>query len=229
MHGESRSMIDYKFIIRKQLHMDIPQPQEPEVEKVISNIAGGYFVDVGANAGMYSIRYRRNFRGVYAVEPNPEMIHRLKVRTFMNIAWNVDILPFAASDKNGEVDMFLDGTMGRSAGSADTIEPNFVHRPASHPEVEVHYSSQNSGKKIRVKTKRLDDYPFMHPNEISLIKIDVEGAEFRVVTGAEVRIKCAGCTIVEVHDKERKNEMEKLLDRYGLTTRWLDADHILGR
>jgi FkbM family methyltransferase len=220
-------MIDYKFIIRKHLRMDIPPPYEPEVESFVRTVRGGCFIDVGANAGMYSIRFRKNFRHVFAVEPNPKMVEVLRTRRFTHLATNVSILPFAASDRNGETSMFVDGTIGRSAGSTDTIEPSFTYRPASRPEVEILFPIGNEGREeIVVKTMRLDDYSF--PPDIELMKIDVEGAEFKVIDGARETVSNARSIIVEVHDKERKSEMERIIDKW-FRVRWLDPDHLLGR
>jgi hypothetical protein len=123
--------------------------------------------------------------------------------------------------------MFVDGTIGRSAGSTDTIEPSFTYRPASRPEVEILFPIGNEGREeIVVKTMRLDDYSF--PPDIELMKIDVEGAEFKVIDGARETVSNARSIIVEVHDKERKSEMERIIDKWFRVS-WLDPDHLLGR
>jgi len=224
-------LIDYKFIIRKQWNrtpFGIPNPGEPFVNDYVSKIAGECFIDVGANAGMYAVRYRHNFKKIYAIEPFPRMARALNAKRLFRLAGNITVLQWAASDRDGDVALFLDGDLGRSAGSAVTIEPDFTYRPASHPELTVNYPNGNWGKdKITVKTKRLDDYPF--PFSIELIKIDVEGAEFKVLDGGIDTVGRSRQIIVELHDRERKNQLQELLhNTFRFKTRWLDAGHILG-
>lgn len=224
-------MIDYLFIIRKQWNrtpFGIPNPGEPLVNEYIANVSGSCFIDVGANAGMYAIRYRRNFQKIYAIEPFPRMARALNAKRIFRLARNIEVLRWAASDQQGEVYLFLDGDLGRSAGSAVTIEPDFTYRPASHPELTVHYPNGNWDKdKIKVETKRLDDCPF--PNSIDLVKIDVEGAEFKVLEGGMDTVGRSRQVIVELHDRERKNQLQDLLNQtLRFKTRWLDPDHILG-
>ena len=72
----------------------------------------GVFVDIGANAGLYSLWAAAavGSKGrVLAIEPNPEMIERLR----FNIAANdyqgrIEIVPLAIGDEPGESQLWLD-------------------------------------------------------------------------------------------------------------------------
>ncbi len=206
----------------------MPEPFEPSVTDLVRNIGGECFIDVGANVGIYAIRYSKNFRQVFAVEPHPRTRQTLRMKIRVRHARNVRVLEFAASDKEGWADMVLHGTIGRSSGSEGMIEPDFTYRPSSSPDIIGDVKQQNSTlTKIRVRTSALDSYPF--PNDIELVKIDVEGAEFRVLDGAVKTLAKTRRVIVELHDRDRRTELQNVLHyRWGFKTRWLDADHILG-
>jgi hypothetical protein len=61
---------------------------------------------------------------------------------------------------------------------------------------------------------------------VEIIKVDVEGAEWEVLKGAEPIMKRIRSWIVELHSLERKRELEERLTRYGYSFRWLDSGHI---
>lgn len=71
---------------------------------------GGLFVDIGANAGAYSLwaaaRVQTAGR-VIAVEPDPEMRRRLEFNLRSNGITHVDICPVALSDRDGEGELLI--------------------------------------------------------------------------------------------------------------------------
>jgi FkbM family methyltransferase len=244
-------LIDWKFILKKQAYRIIPVRLEPKVWKAVKNIQGTSFIDVGANLGLiYSFPLRMNFHRTYAVEPHPtaaQAIRReVRRRGIRNDAeWgNVEVEEFAASDENGTVDLFLDDTKGRCSGSGDTIEPVFHYRPASNPLIDMesigvirdekyfsdeswkgHMDSQGR-KAVKVKARRLDDW--WGEAQIDLLKIDVEGAEFKVLRGATRILPLVKNIIIELHDRERKKELDQALGDNGFRIIWIDADHLYG-
>lgn len=229
-------MTDWRFIVTKTPGKVLrrlrgrPEGWEPHVWKTARRIRGETFIDVGANVGRYAVGLHRNFSHVYAVEPSPEAIFRLKMIIARTGAWNVTVLPFAAADTNGKAPFFIDETPGKCNGSADTIEQVFVYHPASNPAVNMETIGRldpaHGGKPFMVETRRLDDYEF--PGPITLVKIDVEGAEFRVLEGLRKNLVRHNVKhlIVELHNRDRALELETLLFSYGYGVRWLDPDHL---
>lgn len=66
--------------------------------------AGGVFVDIGANAGAYSLWAHRAACGrvrVLAIEPDPEMRRRLQFNLATNGIAEVEVCPVALSDRDG--------------------------------------------------------------------------------------------------------------------------------
>ena len=207
---------------------------EPEVWKRVKGITGGVFIDVGANIGSYSVRLHKNFRQVYAVEANPEAAEELRLNIEKRGIVNISILRFAASDQDGRTPFYVDGTPGKCNGSADTIEPVFVYRPASNLAVNMKTIGVMYPEKGRtmlmVDMHRLDNLPFLD-GPVALVKIDVEGAEFRVLDGMRGLLQrgLVKNLVVELHDRERRGELVSMLEHYGFKLSWVDLDHVYGR
>jgi FkbM family methyltransferase len=257
-------LIDWKFIARKYWRRLLRKSSRPEplVWKEMKKIRGGSFIDVGANLGrVYSFPLHGNFRRTYAIEPNPwaaDWMRREAKRLGISNDrdWgNMEVCEFAASNENGETLLYINSgaSTGMCNGSADTIEPIFVYRPASNPMVDMKsigiirsdfdayppasdptivgkkfddYIKEQGRISITVKVKKLDDWWGEAP--IDLMKIDVEGAEFNVLQGAKRILPLVKNIVVELHDRGRKQELERVLGGCGFSTRWLDPDHVLG-
>lgn len=69
---------------------------------------GGVFVDVGANAGVYSFWAHRCMQGrgrIVAVEPDPEMRRRLAFNARTNGLTDIELCPLALSDHEGSAEL----------------------------------------------------------------------------------------------------------------------------
>jgi FkbM family methyltransferase len=211
------SFLTRRFSPRKSLY-------EYQVRKRISKTKGEIFVDIGANVGIYSILLASNFKKVLAVEPNPTAVSELERRLAAENIENVTIVPCAISDTDGETMLYLDATPGRCNGSADTILSVFEYKPPSAPNLNISFKSKTG---VLVKTCKLDTLLKDYPGEIDLVKIDVEGAEFHVLRGAEKSLDKIRMFIVELHNRDRKKELEILLSSRRFKLEWLDKDHLL--
>jgi len=135
----------------------------------VSHLREGMTVmDVGANWGLYSLLISRAVGPsgkVYAFEPVPEIFARLKEHIALNNATNVIPVPIALSDEKGIMKMSVKG--GESS----------LFRRVSDEFVEV-------------QVERLDDFVEREGIErVDAIKIDVEGAELKVIRGADKTIR----------------------------------------
>jgi FkbM family methyltransferase len=209
---------DWRFLIEKYLLGKHP-PLEPQVWKELSKIRGGLFVDVGAYLGTYSVRLSSHFRRVYAFEPNPNIVPRLRKRIEDRSRHNITVFPIALSDANGQADFYVDIHRGFD-GSADTLLRVFKYNPGEL--IGAGPAHTYLGKEsVMVSTATYDSQ--IHENA-DLVKIDVEGAEFQVLKGArhaleEGRIRRI---MVELHDKDARDELEGTLSRYGFKLKQLD-------
>lgn len=215
-------LTDWRFIFNKWvLHQGRSPFYEKKVKKELRNFRGDLFVDIGANQGLYSIALAKNFRRVYAFEPNPKMVHLLNDRLKQRKISNVLVFAKALGDSIGRTTLYQDPHKG-CGGSTDTILSVFRYNPHTIPEGgKSHVYIGKTGVEVDVST-----YDNTVEVPADLVKIDVEGAEFKVLDGMQNSLKARKVKeiIVELHDKTRREELEKKLDGYLL--KWIDDDHL---
>ncbi len=213
-----RKVKDWKFLFEKYVLRKHP-PLEPQVWKELSRVRGGLFVDVGANVGTYSIRLSSHFRRVYAFEPNPNVLASLRKRIEERSRDNITVFPVALSDSNGQAEFYLDPHEGFT-GSAETLVKVFKYNPGEV--LGAGPTNTYVGKKsISVPTVTYDS---KIRERADLVKIDVEGAEFQVLKGAKESLADGKIRriMVELHDKDAKDELYGILTGYGFKLKQLD-------
>jgi FkbM family methyltransferase len=117
------------------------------------------FYDIGAQYGLYTSLALEFCKEVHAFEPIPKFFDVLK-NNFKNYK-NVFLNNLAVSDKTGKTKICI--------GSTTIVEEMKKKYPKSSEEVEI-------------KTITLDEYIKTHP-EPTIIKMDIEGAEFLAIKG----------------------------------------------
>lgn len=145
-------------------------------------------VDVGANAGFWSLAMAERARRVVAIEPIPEIARALERR----IPRRVKVLGCALSDRPGRALLRIPSDAGRA-----TIEP--ANPLVDEPPV----------RSIEVPLVRLDDLPFEAP--LGLVKIDVEGHELAVCRGAAGRLATdRPALVIEAEERHRPGAVADL-------------------
>jgi len=142
--------------------------------------AGTVVIDVGANIGFFTVRFARwvgQSGRVIAIEPEARNIRQLRRRIENDkIGAHVEVVEGVAAESSGTLHLVLN-----------------PHHPADH-------KIGASGMTVRSWT--IDELwrDRQRPN-VSLIKIDVQGAEIRVLRGArETILQCHPAIFVEVDD-----------------------------
>ena len=138
------------------------------------------FVDVGAFLGIYTLRAARIGARVLAVEANPGTRKLLSANLWRNgLADRVTLLPYALSDVEGTSEYFIGDGDQSASGLAAT---------------------RSNARPIHVEIRRLDDLlESAHVREsVSVVKIDVEGAELRVLEGMSGLLACGRPMILVV-------------------------------
>jgi len=128
------------------------------------------FVDIGAHVGLISVFVRsiNHNATIYAFEPSP--LQRSCLEKSVNVN-NLDIkvIPLAVSDSKGEVDMYV-SLIGDER--YDSIFP------------------REKTKKIKVESTTFDQWVKNNNlDRLDILKIDVEGAEEKVIQGSMDSIK----------------------------------------
>jgi FkbM family methyltransferase len=171
----SQNYINLKFIhVFKYLLYEFPLPI------IIASIVkkGDIVIDIGANFGYYTIFFSKlvgKEGKVYAFEPEPRAFLILKNKT--KRLKNVILERKAVGDKNSRIKFYVDKSIGGSSVYKDAI-----------------YSLEAC---IEVDMISLDEYFRNLKDEIALIKMDVQGAEFLVLKGMKNLIKKVKAIIFE--------------------------------
>lgn len=148
------------------------------VEQYVGLVDEGMDIwDVGANIGVFSLFAARASAQVHSFEPDPKFAERLKRNVYLN-GWedSVTIHEMALSDSNGETTLYTDGVGGMSPGLSK--------------------SDDETRNEVTVDQRRGDGLEIRTPD---LLKIDVEGAEARVVRGMTGILDRVDTVMVEIH------------------------------
>jgi FkbM family methyltransferase len=145
---------------------------EPHVAATLDRLLddGDVFVDVGANVGYHTFRASARVGPagrVVAVEANPENARLIAHTIESNAIGNIELVPVALAAGRGYV------SFGTHVGSNGGFLPDGA-------------STTGSGRGTIVPTLALDDLDL---DRVSVVKIDVEGAEGIVIDGATATIE----------------------------------------
>lgn len=171
-------------------------------------------VDVGSHVGLWAMHLAPLFKHVDAFEPIP--LHRECFEANMADVDNYTLYPVALGREAGEVD--LEWTPN------DTGRTHIVSKGA--------HASEFKTEQIHAEIRTLDSYGL---TGVDFIKIDVEGVEFDVVSGAtETIVNCRPVMVVEQKGNDQKtfgrerDEAVKYLHDLGMkSARVMAGDHIL--
>ncbi len=167
--------------------------------------SGGVFIDIGANAGIYSLTAAGALvksgkpGSVIAVEPNPTMLDRLSTNLALNdFSDTVQIYPVALSDHAGEIEFNISDTNLGESGLAS-----------------------GTGRKISVPCDTLlNVLRQAGVEEVNGMKIDVEGLEDSILVPFlknAPRTLYPGFIIIENSEHVWKEDLTGELKRHGYT------------
>lgn len=180
-----------------------PSDHEAILEPVFRELLGGdgVFLDIGAHIGHWTVRLAGQARKVIAVEANPDTAEILRQNTALNGFGNVTILVAAAWDSD---------------------EMLRLESPDGH--VRAGQNRTLPGGEGTVRGQLLDDLLADEP-EITLVKMDVEGADIHVLNGMRKTLaRCRPVMLVERHDIYGYYTGEELLGTLAsLGYTWRDA------
>lgn len=195
---------DLEDRVQRRMYFDRFEPAETAFVRSILR-PGDVVIDIGAHIGWFATIAARlvGDRGqVQAFEAYPPTFERLQGNICRNGFNNAAAHALALSDEPGEVEI------GVQAGS-DSGSVTALKRPR---EVTV-----------RVPTARLDDVLSPIPDDVALLKIDVEGFEGRVLRGAPETLKHVRTVLIELNSGALKAagsssvELLQILAAAGLT------------
>lgn len=164
---------------------------------------GDTVIDIGANWGLHTLYMSRlvgNDGLVLSVEPFPAACADLKWHLEANKCRNVRILPVALGDGNGRAE-FLPGASA-STGSLTSVRSE----------------SEMSARSFPITMRTLDSLveELDGRRRISLVKVDVEGAESKVLIGARKTLRMLRPRfVIDLHTPEQDVNVAALLIENG--------------
>ena len=166
---------------------------ETEIESWFK-LRGGSFIDVGANIGRYTIGLAENFEKVYAFEPVKETYQTLEKNIRLNGLKNIVALQIGLWRHVDEKEI----NIGLNSGKSSIV----LSLPESHTEKIRVEPGDNLVKSLDIKN-------------VSLIKIDAEGAETEILYGIQnLLYRDSPRIIVEVISKNH-NKVLGILKEIG--------------
>ncbi len=179
------------------------QNHEPLVQAVFKPKKVEVMVDVGAHIGLYTMSAAKAVGPagkVISAEPDPQSYALLKDNIALNHFDNVEVVNAALSDRSGQI-IFYACTDPSLSGFE--LQPN-----AKLYETRM------------VKTLTLDELlDSLGVDQVNWIKLDVEGAEIRVLRGGEKMLRRAKNLHIIVESSNA--EAMDYLRQFGFKTRYL--------
>lgn len=150
------------------------------------------FIDAGAHIGFYSLPLSGVFQNCYAFEPSDFQYELLCQNIALNKLDNIEPMKFGLGSAEEEREFYI---TGKSGGTNTFVRNKY---------------SENPMKICKVQIRELDS--FEHEN-VSFLKIDVEGWELEVLKGSlETINQSAPEMLIEVWEQQaRRQEIRDLL------------------
>ena len=163
-----------------------------ELEKLLKTIPKiDVCIDVGSNKGQFALLLRKYFSKakIYSFEPQLNLIKIQK--KFLN---NTKFFNLSLGDKSKKSIL----NITRRKDTSSLLEPKIR---------DTVYKIEN---KIPTKIEKLDNIIKLYKKKINLLKIDVQGYEYKVLKGSKNNLKKINFIIIELSSKPNyKNEVSK--------------------
>ncbi len=205
-----------EFSLRAQTDdiIHILSAREPKQRKIIEQTLrqGDVFIDAGANIGFYTI-IAANCVGptgsVYAIEMMPPTAERLRLNLSKNNITNVHVIENALSHIDDEI---ITATTFEGKYGQSSIAANLYDNDRS-----IRYD---------VKTAKLDSL-LSNIGKISLIKMDLEGAEYHALMGSSNII--SRCDAILYENNAMDPRISNFLTDNGFVITLIDGHDFIAR
>lgn len=182
---------------------------------------GMHVFDIGAHIGIFALAAARRVgtQGrVYAFEPAPGTADILERHVWLN-GWQdrVEVVRAAVGDVNGTIPFYVHGTSMAASVSRNNVEVLNPERP------------ETPARAVDARAVTLDQFCSERNIVPDVVKIDVEGAELKVLEGArELLLGEEFPILCEIHPRNMRNcgasveELMAYLDELGYALMPLD-------
>ncbi|MFK8112986.1 MAG: FkbM family methyltransferase [Rubripirellula sp.] len=167
-----------------------------------------FIIDCGANIGVSVLEWKTRWpqAEVLCFEPDPFAFEVLQANVDHNDIPRVQCVNAAVSDQDGTVNFFGDIASGGDARGNS---------------IDAAWADRGDSDETAVDCKKLSAY--IADREVSFLKLDIEGAEQRVIEEIADKLQQVQAIYVEVHETDESvaynssAQIEKLLTEAGFT------------
>lgn len=163
---DSRNWLDQQLIIRRPYEVK----QIAKCRDFVGRHQLQLFFDIGANFGLYSVLLSNesSLTEIHAFEPLLRNRHQLGANLFLNgLDWRVQVHPYALNDQGGRFELFVDP---KSTGVSTLLPTEMRSNIGAYRE------------RVQIEARVFDE-EWSLSGIRALVKIDVEGAELKVLGG----------------------------------------------
>jgi amino acid adenylation domain-containing protein/FkbM family methyltransferase len=198
---------------------------------------GACVFDVGANVGLFALyaTWRAGGAKIYAFEPLPEVFSILRANAELH-GLDAELFPYGLGQCEQDVDIQYFPYVTIVSGSGDpknAVETvrKFLEGQNAQGDLDMLLAERMKHETVRCTLRPLSQVIREHGVEqIDLLKIDVEGAEWEVLAGIEetdwAKIRQL---VVEVHNTgARLAKMRQLLEGHGYTVTEEQTEDLFG-
>lgn len=197
--------------------------------KILSHYAdpNSIYIDIGAWIGPTVLYAAPQYGKVYCFEPDPTALKKLKANLKVNHFKNVELIEKGLSNKNGTAKLGGNGPLGNSESTLLVNDEDFIEQGGEKPRHKSKDSKQNrdyrNSEIVTINTITPDTFIKeydINVNQISLIKIDIEGGEKIVVPAMKQFLNSIKPTLyislhwVFIKEKDIKNILNILFNIY---------------
>ncbi len=210
------------FCGRERTYLRICASSFEEEMQDYFNIEEGVFIDVGSHCGRYSIAMGNNLGKsgrVISIEPEFKNFKYLKKNVILNSLKNVNVLRSACGSEDGYVKLYINEKNKETTGHC-IKDPNKFHTYAQN---KMDFSN-NKFQNVRVL--KLDSIVKKYClDRVDLIKIDAEGVELDVLSGAEGLIKKFSPNIIIEVDIINNQKMKDFFKRLSYNIKEINGSN----
>ena len=206
------------FLFKRRLERSIKNKDENEIELLERFIEPGTdSIDVGVYRGVYSYEMSKYSKNVHSFEPNPIIFEYIN-KNLKKIINNIFLYNYALSNKNEVIDLKV--PIRNEKYNRENFEEFYeLGRATIHQE-----NTFKRYEKFQITSKKIDEFNFK--NNISFIKIDVEGHELEVIKGGEEIIsKNKPILLVEIeerHSQSKVSDTINYINKLGYISHYYD-------
>jgi|TARA_Y200000002_G_scaffold377239_1_gene382494 FkbM family methyltransferase len=192
-------------LLKRRLERSIKNKDENEIDLLKRFIKPGTdSIDVGVYRGVYSYEMSKYSKKVHSFEPNP-LIFKYINKNLKKISSNIDLYNFALSNENKVSNLRI--PIRNKKIDKENYEEHYLMGRATVHEL----NNFQDYEKFEITLKKIDDFNF--DNEISFMKIDVEGHEMEVIEGGKLFIKKnKPVLLVEIEERHSKKNIHHSID-----------------